>query len=513
MSTGATQWTGSTTQWVEGNPQWVYGAHGSYGLWYADFCSFASSAPSRQESWFATGPPLIPVGLECQYTPYSQIPDQPLSPMWAITLRDYNLVVLAFESLTLVAAAVGAWLLLESAAKAAAGHAAVVTVTSEWATPTNAFWALVAATLLSTCTWPIFAASYWYIMDATLAQNLQLYFSSGFTLSIIAGLLSYATVLALYLALASESATPPLADFFVAFVNDVVRRAPAAPAAPTPARADPASSPVAAAARAAALRSACLAIVLLGCGIGSLFSVWETAWIAHSTVGRMIEARYGLISSTLCSVNNWAPAAWGGNNTLSQQQKSLECYSLGTYADDPLTLVAASRAGDASATTQLMYISSSLSFVVLGVAAALVGASVSVVAASSKRATPSLVASIAAVAGFIFWPIAWGCYIAEYQVDIAYYNVQLEQLQEEYGGATTLPSRLSPQQTERLLNSRFSTQAGFSEGFALAVIANILAVVWLVHEFAVVRPALTAAAAVPDAGTVEEKAALVSAGP
>ena len=103
-----------------------------------------------------------------------------------------------------------------------------------------------------------------------------------------------------------------------------------------------------------------------------------------------------------------------------------------------------------------------------------------------------------AVAGLVFWPIAYACYIASYYTDAANADGLAREYSVAFPGsawpAGTPP--LAPPALEAYARATsFSQDISFGYGFALAVIANGLSAAWLLHHFAYVRPALAAAAA------------------
>lgn len=297
-----------------------------FGLYTYEICRSFASAESWSPSYFASP---APVGLDCEVvTPTEYATSQYFLGSQASrnSALDYSTTVGAFQAAVVGVAAIGVYVLLAVANAAAAGHTAVFGCQSLFAyNVTTAFWVFVAATLFSTFTWPIYAALAWYTLPAPADSEPVVYwaFSAGFVLSIIAGILSYFTVVALYLALTLERAAPGLADFAVNFVTPWVKRSDYVPVAKAEA---PASAPKAAAARIASMRSAVIATIIASCGIAALFGVWETQTITQQSVGAMWSASYGLLHYEECDVNNFVYGDYltrngtaGGSNYIGLQ--------------------------------------------------------------------------------------------------------------------------------------------------------------------------------------------------
>ena len=272
------------------------------------FAAAAAAIPPAGTGNFASVTGSEPLGLPCQFYATSNLAYADVvvvGPPGAPIFPSYVYVVGAFAAATMAVAVLSAAVAIGVATRVTAGDAAALSSTSLGAlTPTAAFWGAVATTALSCFTWPIFAAFLNFSNAAIPGDSTkpQWVFSSGFVLSIVAGILAYGAVVAFYLALAALRATPHLADWVIAFATPFLRRRhehyhpvhahdsdehhhhhhlahgeaadpKAAPASPA-AAALPAA-PKAAAKRLAAVRSAAIAAAVCGAAFGALFGTWE----------------------------------------------------------------------------------------------------------------------------------------------------------------------------------------------------------------------------------------------
>lgn len=304
-------------------------ASASYGLFSYEFCSSSqSSAAWNPAYWTAlvtdlddkkpsflsvnTSLTLAPVALDCERLTPSAYYTAPYTIFGTYGQQkdelDYSNTVGAFQAAVVAVSAIGVYVILAVANAAAAGHTAVFASSTPFEyNVTTAFWVFVLVTLLSTFTWPIYAALAWYTLpDITSTTSTEYFdgalsswsYSEGFVLSIISGVLSYFTVVALYLALSVERATPGIAEFAVSFVTPWVKRDAPPPAPKT----EVAFAPKAAAARIASLRSAVIASLICGAGFAALFGEWEFQFVSQQDTGLMFSRSTGLIEYSECNV-------------------------------------------------------------------------------------------------------------------------------------------------------------------------------------------------------------------
>ena len=176
---------------------------------------------------------------------------------------------------------------------------------------------------------------------------------------------------------------------------------------------------------------------------------------------------------------DWAPAAISGGlgGTITTDgalaAQSLSCATWDNFANFPSW--GATPTGPGSY-TQLSQVTVTTAFTVLGLLASLAAATAAAIGALAPAhgVHAEAVPRACAVAGLVFWPIAWGTYVAAWTTDAIAMPAAAAKYADVFGGGA----------------ASYYTACDLSYGFALAVIANGLCLVWLIDDRYFTRPLL-----------------------